>query len=134
MTTEQLAAELERSWHKETAKVVAAGRNIPAAEQMAVNAYLTPLARRTVRIGQREIRQARRAGERLQQRDMVSQIARRTERDIRDDERCGSMVATITAMLLERILWHLAGRLVMWLMTDDQNEDLICRMEVEECR
>jgi hypothetical protein len=129
MTTEQLSAELERSWHDDTAKRVGAGVNIPAAEQMAVNAYLTPLARRVVRIGQREIRQARRTGQRYQQRDLASHVARRTEADIRDDERCGSMIATVGWLLLERILWHLAGRLALWLVTDDGNEDLICRME-----
>ncbi len=129
MTTDELSAELERSWHEETAKVVAAGRNIPAAEQMAVNAYLTPLAHRVVRIGQREIRQARRTGQRYQQRDLASHVARRAEADIRDDERCGSMIAAVGWLLLERILWHLAGRLALWLVTDDGNEDLICRME-----
>ena len=129
MTTDELSAELERSWHEETAKVVAAGRNIPAAEQMAVNAYLTPLARRVVRIGQREIRQARRTGQRYQQRDLASHIAPRTTSDVRDDKACGSMIATVGWLLLERILWHLAGRLALWLVTDDGNEDLICRME-----
>ena len=129
MTTDELSAELERSWHEETAKVVAAGQNIPAAEQMAVNAYLTPLARRVVRIGQREIRQARRTGQRYQQRDLASHIARRTTADVRDDKACGSMIATVGWLLLERILWHLAGRLALWLVTDDGNEDLICRME-----
>ena len=128
MTTEQLAAELERSWHDETRKIVAAGANIPAAEQLAVNAYLTPLARRVVRIGQREIRQARRSGQRYQQRDLTSHVARRAEAEIRDDKACGSMIATVGWLLLERILWHLAGRLALWLVTDD-NEDLICRME-----
>ena len=127
MTTEQLAAELERSWHEETAKRVGAGVNVSAAEQIAVNAYLTPLARRVVRIGQREIRQARRSGQRYQQRDLTSHVARRAEAEIRDDERCGSMIATVGWLLLERILWHLAGRLAMWLVKDD-NEDLICKM------
>lgn len=129
MTIDQLSAELERSWHDETAKRVGAGVNIPAAEQVAVNAYLTPLARRVVRIGQREIRHARKTGQRYQQRDLTSHVARRTEHDIRDDQRCGSMIATVGWLLLERILWHLAGRLALWLVTDDENEDLICRMD-----
>lgn len=129
MTTDELSAELERSWHEETAKRVSSGAEIAAAEQVAVNAYLTPLARRVVRIGQREIRQARRTGQRYQQRDLASHIARRTTADVRDDKACGSMIATVGWLLLERILWHLAGRLALWLVTDDGNEDLICRME-----
>ncbi len=129
MTTDELSAELERSWHEDTAKRVSSGAEIAAAEHVAVNAYLTPLARRVVRIGQREIRQARRTGQRYQQRDLASHIARRTTADVRDDERCGSMIAAVGWLLLERILWHLAGRLALWLVTDDGNEDLICRME-----
>ena len=129
MTTDELSAELERSWHEDTAKRVSSGVEIPSAEQMAVNAYLAPLARRVVRIGQREIRQARRTGQRYQQRDLASHIARRTTADVRDDKACGSMIATVGWLLLERILWHLAGRLALWLVTDDGNEDLICRME-----
>ncbi len=108
---------------------MSSGAEIAAAEHVAVNAYLTPLARRVVRIGQREIRQARRTGQRYQQRDLASHIARRTTADVRDDERCGSMIAAVGWLLLERILWHLAGRLALWLVTDDGNEDLICRME-----
>ena len=129
MTTDELSAELERSWHEDTAKRVSSGAEIAAAEQVAVNAYLTPLARRVVRIGQREIRQARRTGQRYQQRDLASHVARRAEADIRDDKACGSMIAAVGWLLLERILWHLAGRLALWLVTDDGNEDLICRME-----
>ena len=132
MTDWQLACELERSWHEETAKIVASGANISATEQAAVNAYAAPLSRRFVRVTSREMRRNRNDLRQLQRKDLVSHMARAVEHDIRDDPACGSMIAAAGWFLLERILWHMAGRLAMWLIAERDNEDLLCRMEAGE--
>ena len=131
MTIEQLAAELERAYHADVAVRVGAGETVPAIETVAVNAYGMPISRRIARAGVRQMREARRQGNRLQQRDLVSAVARDAERDIRDDESCGSMIAVIGWVVLEKLLWNLAFRFAAWLMTDSDRDDLICKMEAK---
>lgn len=128
MTNWQLACELERSWHEEAANIVANGGNIPATEQAAVNAYAATLSRRFVRVSSREMRRNRASLRQLQKKDLISHMARTVEHDIRDDPTCGSMIAVAGWFILERILWHMAGRLAMWLISERENEDLLCRM------
>ena len=70
-------------------------------------------------------------GNRLLQRDLVSVVARDAERDIRDDDACGSMIAVIGWVVLEKLLWNLAFRFASWLLIDSDRDDLICRMEAE---
>lgn len=131
MTIEQLAAELERAYHADVAVRVGSGESVPAVETVAANAYMMPISRRVARAGVRQMRQARRQGNRLQQRDLVSAVARDAERDIRDDDACGSMIAVIGWVVLEKLLWNLAFRFASWLLIDSDRDDLICKMEAE---
>lgn len=128
MTTEQLAAQLEIAYHADAAMRTASGEGITSAEQVAVNAYLTPLSRRIARAGVRRSRESQR-GVRLQTRDYVSAVARDAEKDIRDDPACGSMIAVVGWIVLEKLLWNLAFRLAQWLIVSDDRDDLICKME-----
>jgi hypothetical protein len=128
MTIEQLAAELERAYYADVAVRVGSGDSVPAVETMAANAYLMPISRRVARAAARQMRQAKRTGTRLQQRDLVSVVARDAERSIRDDESCGSMIAVIGWVVLEKLLWNLAFRFAGWLMADSDRDELICKI------
>jgi hypothetical protein len=128
LTIDQLAAQLEIAYHADVAVRTESGEGITSAEQVAVNAYLTPLSRRIARAGVRRSRESRR-GVRLQARDYVSAVARDAERSIRDDPACGNMIAVVGWIVLEKLLWNLAFRLAQWLVVGDEREDLICRME-----
>jgi hypothetical protein len=128
MTIEQLAAELERAYYADVAVRVGSGDSVPAIETVAANAYLMPISRRVARAAARQMRQAKRMGTRLQQRDLVSVVARDAERSIRDDESCGSMIAVIGWVVLEKLLWNLAFRFAGWLMADGDRDELICKI------
>lgn len=128
MTIEQLAAELERAYYADVAVRVGSGDSVPAIETVAANAYLMPISRRVARAAARQMRQAKRMGTRLQQRDLVSVVARDAERSIRDDESCGSMIAVIGWVVLEKLLWNLAFRFAGWLMADSDRDELICKI------
>jgi hypothetical protein len=128
MTIEQLAAELDRAYYADVAVRVGSGDSVPAIETVAANAYLMPISRRVARAAARQMRQAKRTGTRLQQRDLVSVVARDAERSIRDDESCGSMIAVIGWVVLEKLLWNLAFRFAGWLMADADRDELICKI------
>ena len=134
MTTDELAAEIERLYWADADVRCASGDGPSEAEQIAVNTHLPTLAQYTARAAARWAKRIKRPM-RYQPRFVMERVAQDT-RDLMEDEKhdktCGIVLSTVAWLLLRSLLENLAWRFALWLFSDSTSEDrgdLICRME-----
>ena len=132
MTTEQLAAEIERLYWADADVRCASGDGPSDAERIAVNTHLPTLAQYTARAAARWAKRIKRPM-RVQPQFVVERVAA-DSRDLMEQEKetCGIVLSTVGWLLLRSLLENLAWRFALWLFSDSTAEDrgdLICRME-----
>ena len=132
MTTEQLAAEIERLYWADADVRCASGDGPSDAERIAVNTHLRTMAEYTARAAARWAKRIKRPM-RVQPQFVVERVAA-DSRDLMEQEKetCGIVLSTVGWLLLRSLLENLAWRFALWLFSDSTSEDrgdLICRME-----
>ena len=132
MTTDELAAEIERLYWADADVRCASGDGPSEAEQIAVNTHLPTLAQYTARAAARWAKRIKRPM-RVQPQFVVERVAA-DSRDLMEQEKetCGIVLSTVAWLLLRSLLENLAWRFALWLFSDSTSEDrgdLICRME-----
>ena len=132
MTTDELAAEIERLYWADADVRCASGDGPSEAEQIAVNTHLPTLAQYTARAAARWANRIKRPM-RVQPQFVVERVAA-DSRDMMEQEKetCSIVLSTVGWLLLRSLLENLAWRFALWLFSDSTAEDrgdLICRME-----